>query len=271
MKVRHAILACIFVLSVGFFWLAINEYLIQSKAQLAGDFQVVPHARSIECHPKGECYLHILGSTATTNAVAGVTGKARYSLGLDPVRLDSRGLCRTSSYGLDSPLQFAVDPVTRTVTFSVGALKADNKLIGGNACITTLVFKPTDPLANSQDARLALTSQEEWKAGGLIGSQKSIFKTQIETQEINVKIDFSVPLPSDEPTPTGPLPSPAQCTSTGGDCNCDSSVDLVDWELLRASMKSEGPVCDMNDDGASNALDVTVWLKNVKIVSPINF
>lgn len=261
MKARFAILTFVFVLSVGFFWLALNEYLIQSRAQLAGDLQIVPHAKNIECNPKAECYLHILGSTATTNALAGVTGVIKYNAEvLTPVRVDRRGICKTSTYGMDSDLQFIVDKPNQTVTFSVGALKADADLKGGNACITTVVFKPVDSQVDSQEASLALVEPEKWKAGGLKDGQKVIFSPQIEPETIRVKIDSSIAIPDDEPLPTGTTTT--TCDISKGDCSCDARIDLIDWELLRSYINTEGKSCDINGDGKGNALDASIMYKN---------
>lgn len=269
-NIRLTVLGLVFILSTVFFWLAINEYILTSKAQLASNLQIVPHARNIECNPKGECYLHVLGSTAASNALAGVTGQVAYSENLEPSRVDYTGICKTSTYGLDTPLQYNVDTQNKIVTFSVGALKDDASLKGGNGCIASIVFKPVNITQDPQAAKLNLVPGNEWKAGGLIGGQKGVFSAQVDGDMVTVKIDSSVPLPDDGGNGT-PIPSgkPDQCQKSKGDCNCDSMIDLVDWEVLRSAMQKEGEACDVNDDGKTNVLDASVWFENNNLVKPI--
>jgi hypothetical protein len=268
-NIRYTILGLVFILSTVFFWLALNEYILTSKAQQSSDLQIVPHAKNIECNPQGECYLQILGSTATSNALAGVTGQVMYSQYLEPSRVDLTGLCKTSTYGLDTPLQFNIDSQNKIVTFSVGALKDDAALKGGNGCIATLVFKPTGVQQNPQEAKLNLVAGDTWKAGGLINGQRGIFKPQVESSTVMVSIDSSVKWPEDG-TGGGPVPTqPSQCLKSKGDCNCDNRIDLIDWEMLRSAMQSEGGSCDVNGDGTANALDASIWLENNHLVRPI--
>lgn len=271
--VRIATLALVFVLSTAFFWMAINEYILTSKAQQASDLQIIPHSRTVECHPQGECYLHILGSTAASNALAGVTGQVSYSDNLEPVRIDYVGVCQSSSYGLDSQLQYKVDAASKVVTFSVGSLKDDASLKGGNGCVATLVFKPVNVTQDPQQSKLQLVTSNAWKAGGLINGQKGIFKLQVDSEVVSVKIDSSVAIPTpnpSQPAPTGTHPGqpvpPGQCMKSKGDCNCDANIDLVDWEMLRSAMQNEGASCDVNLDSVSNALDASIWLENNQLV-----
>ena len=92
-KMRITVFGLVFVLSVLFFWLAINQYLLPSSAQLGSNMQVIPHSTSVECNPVGECYVHVLASTDVQNQVAGLSGQIRYSDFLEPVRLDKKGVC----------------------------------------------------------------------------------------------------------------------------------------------------------------------------------
>ena len=273
-RIRITILSLVFVLSTIFFWLAINEYLLTSKAQQSSNLQIVPHAREIECNPQGECYVHILGSTDPVNAVAGVTGHVEYTEFLIPDRVDHIGLCQQSSYGTDTTLQFQDDKENKILTFSVGSLRADEELKGGNACITTVVFKPTGVQQDPETTKLQLRADRQWKAGGLLAGVKGVFQAQVDDETIAVKIDSSVQWPPDDGTGGGPVPTgteetPEGCQLDKGDCNCDSTTDLVDWEALRSSVRAEGGTCDLNGDGSANSLDVSIWIENNDLVEPI--
>lgn len=276
-KVRFTILSLVFVLSTVFFWLAINEYLLQSKAQQASNLQVVPHSQEIECNPQGDCYLHILGSTATDNGVAGISGHVEYGSYLTPDRVDQVGLCKDSSYGTDTTLQFNDDAQSNVLTFSVGSLRDDSELKGGNGCLTTVVFKPTNVSQDPTETKLRLVADSAyaWRAGGLIAGQRAELLPQVETDAIKVTIDSSVQWPPDDGT-GGPSPVPSTAPIPGScdlyskaDCDCNDAIDLVDWEALRGSLNNEGPSCDPNEDGSTNALDVSIWRENNDLVNPI--
>lgn len=263
---RFSVLGLVFVLSVIFFWLAINQYLLPSNAQLGSNLQIVPHATNIECNPKGECYLHILASTATQNGVAGVTGQVRYGDLLEPVRVDSKGVCAQSSLGLTEPLQFSDDKTNKIVTFSVGSLKDDAELKGGNGCLTTVVFKPVGITADPQETAIALIAPTNWKAGGMVQGVRSAFQVSLDETTVRVKISTtSVWPPADEITPT-PEPkkddAPESCKLDKGDCNCDGAIDTIDYEMIRSYTHKEGKTCDIVKDGVGDVKDIVEWLQN---------
>lgn len=265
-KSRFAVFGLVFVLSVLFFWLAINEYLLPSSAQLGSDMQVVPHATSIECNPNGECYLHILASTDTQNLVAGVSGQVVYGDFLEPVRLDKTGICAQSSLGLNESLQFSDNKAQKTLTFSVGSLSADASLKGGNGCVATVVFKPVGVTTDPQATKLALASSTNWKAGGIVQGQRGSFQIKSDETSIAVKISSSVvwpPVGEISPTPTG---TQQACNLSKGDCNCDGAIDIVDWEILRSYTKNEGGQCDIVKDGKGDIHDIAEWLKNNTLI-----
>ena len=234
-KMRITVFGLVFVLSVLFFWLAINQYLLPSSAQLGSNMQVIPHSTSVECNPVGECYVHVLASTDVQNQVAGLSGQIRYSDFLEPVRLDKKGVCVQSSLGLNENLQFSDDKVNKVITFSVGALNSDAGLKGGNGCITTVVFKPVGITTDPQEAKLGFTQPTNWKAGGVLQGQKGIFQIQLDETPITVKVSSAVVWPpADDVSPT-PTPTGKQaCDVSKGDCNCDGAIDVVDWEILRS-------------------------------------
>lgn len=281
LKTKITILSLVFVLSTVFFWLAINEYLLPSRAQLGSNMQIVPHATDITCNPGGECFLHILGSVDPENAVAGVSGAILYGEGIQPVRLQKVGICADSSLGLDTELQNENNPSAQILRFSLGALKKNEDLKGGNGCITSFVFT-ADPQNTVNATKITLAENDRWQAGGLISGAVATFVPQVDTSTIAVTFDPNAPLPSVTPGPSGqpiptvvsgtPVPSttPAPgCQLEKGDCNCDSSINLVDWEILRSAVYQEGGVCDTNGDGQANALDVSTWIENNELVKPI--
>jgi len=264
------VLGLVFVLSVIFFWLAINQYLLPSNAQLGSNLQIVPHATNIECNPKGECYLHILASTETQNGVAGVTGQVRYGDLLEPVRVDLKGVCAQSTLGLTEPLQFNDDKTNKVVTFSVGTLKADSELKGGNGCVTTLVFKPVGVTTDPQETGLGLVNQTNWKAGGMIQNARSLFQVTLDETPVRVKItSTSVWPPADDVTPTPDTTkddTTQSCKLDKGDCNCDGTIDTVDYEMIRSYSHKEGKTCDVVKDGIGDVKDIVEWLQNNSLV-----
>ncbi|OGK61918.1 hypothetical protein A3I56_00535 [Candidatus Roizmanbacteria bacterium RIFCSPLOWO2_02_FULL_43_10] len=264
MRTKYAVLGLVFMLSVVFFWLAINRYLLPSKAQLASNMQIVPHATSIECNPQGECYLHVLGSVGANSAVSGVSGKIVYSDNLEPVRLDSIGICQQSTYGLDQYLQFQDDKTTKTVTFSVSTVKTDNEIKGGNGCIVTVVFKPVNVTTDPQQSKMVLGDSALWKVAGTTNGQRGTLSAQVDTSTILVKITSSSPWPPPDQATGTPAPTITKtpgCDLSKADCNCDQKVDMLDWETIRSYYQAEGKVCDVDADGKADR-EFTVWLRN---------
>ncbi len=264
---RVTVFSLVFVLSVLFFWLAINQYLLPSNAQLGSDLQIVPHSTTLECNPKGECYMHVLASTDVQNLVAGVTGQVRYSDFLEPVRLDKKGVCAQSSLGLTENLQFSDDKANKILTFSVGSLNSDAGLKGGNGCVTTIVFKPVGLTSDPQEARLVLTQPANWKAGGVLQGQRGAFQIKLDETQVSVKIASSVVWPpADDISPTAIPTGTQSCDLAKGDCNCDGAIDVVDWEILRSYTRSEGGTCDIVQDGKGDIYDIAAWVKNNSLI-----
>ncbi|MBP9797994.1 hypothetical protein KBC70_02505 [Candidatus Woesebacteria bacterium] len=267
LTMKFTVFGLVFVLSVIFFWLAINQYLLPSSAQLDSNLQIVPHATNIECHPKGECYVHILGSTETQNGVAGVTGQVKYGDFLEPVRVDMKGVCAQSSLGLTEPLQFNDDKATKIVTFSVGSLKADSELKGGNGCLTTLVFKPVGVTADPQETGIGFVGPANWKAGGMVQGVRAPFQVKLDEANVRIKITSTAILPPIEDVSPTPEPSqPPSCNLDKGDCNCDGEIDTIDYEMIRSYTHNEGKMCDVVKDGVGDIKDVAKWIENNSLV-----
>ncbi len=268
-SLRITIFLLVFILSTVFFWNAINGYLLKSRAQLASDLQIIPHAKEISCNPKGECYLHIIGSMDEKNGLAGVSGAVRYGDHLKPLRSMQRGFCYANTFGLDMQLQFKDDSANHVLTFAIGTTKKDSLLKGGNGCITTLVFKPMDVQEDPTKTTLQLLADKPWKAGGMLAGQRGAFNPQVDGGEITVTIDSSAPLPTPEPSPT-PTGEPGECSLENADCNCDDTVDLVDYEIIRSGIAKEGGSCDVNTDGKTDASDLRIWTRKTDLLHKTN-
>lgn len=261
---RLTILLLVFLFSTLFFWQAINNYvLIPSRAQLGSNFKVFISEKTIQCNTSVDalCLVHIFGSTESGVGVGGVTGAVKYSDNLTPIGLTQQGFCGQASYNLDAPLQYKTTPLE--VAFSLGALRGDNQLVSGNKCITTIGFKRnvTDP-SDTTTAQVSLADTAVWQA---VGSKDLV--PQADTSPVTISFSTSAPIPTITITPPvgGPTgtPDPSLCLSVAnGDCNCDKSVNVVDWEMLRSAIRSEGQVCDPNGDGFINAVDLSIWRDN---------
>lgn len=263
-SLRITIFLLVFILSTVFFWNAINGYLLKSRAQQASDLSIIPHSKEIMCNPKGECYLHLIGSTDIKNGLAGVSGLVRYGEALKPVKTTQRGMCTRNTFGLDMQFQFADDAQNHILKFAIGTTRKDKDLKGGNGCITTLVFKPVDGIADPTVTSLQLLTEKPWKAGGMIAGQRGAFNPQIDSAGIKVTIDSTIPLPTDDPAPST-TPAPGSCSHETGDCNCDKATDLVDYEIIRSGLTQEGGSCDTNGDSVTDSKDVSVWLSNMDL------
>ncbi len=254
----------VFALSTLFFWNAINGYLIQSRADSATDLEVYPFSTDVVCHPRGECYVNVMGTTADENGLAGVSGVVTYGELLVPDRLDAIGACAHSSFNLSMPLKFAHNPATRTLSFGLGSSKLDNDLVGGTKCITTLVFKPSGaPTSTPSKTTVSFEQSSMWKAGGRIGTALGTFTPRVSTQQVTVTIDPKAPL-DEVPAPR----VPGSCTTASADCNCDGVIDLVDFEVVRSVVYDGAKAsCDANGDGFTDQLDMSLWKEDTQLMS----
>ena len=267
-KARLTVLGLVFILSTLFFWQAINTYLIPSKAQLAANMKIFISEKSIQCNdtPGALCLAHIFGVTDATAGVAGVTGAFEFSDNLALAGITQEGFCGQAAFNLDLVLKY--QPTPTTLKFSVGALRGDNQLIGGTKCITTVGFKRIASANGTpaSDAKITLAAGAQWQA---VGTQS--FVLDVNTEPVPITFSPNAPIPTITITPpvTGPgnppvtPPAGGNCsTKSKGDCTCDGKIDVVDWEVLRSSIRSEGKACDVNADGTINSVDLSIWKAN---------
>ncbi len=265
---RLIVLGLVFVVSTLFFWQAINTYLIPSKAQLAPNMKIFISEKAIQCNDKPDslCLVHIFGSTEPAAGVAGVTGAISFSENLTLQGITQEGFCGQAAFGLDSVLKYTAG--TGGLKFSLVTIKGDNLLADGTKCITTVGFKR---VTNSNgtivsDAKVALAENAQWQA---VGSKTLV--PDVDTTPVAITFSPNAPIPSITITPpvgSGPNlpvtpPVGGNCSSKiKGDCNCDGKIDVIDWEILRSSIRSEGQACDVNGDGTINSVDLTIWKTN---------
>ena len=111
-----------------------------------------------------------------------------------------------------------------------------------------------------------LAEADKWQA---VGSQN--LAPQVDTTPVVISFSADAPIPTititppvDQPgVPTPPTSPGASCaTKAKGDCSCDGKVTVVDWEMLRKSIRSEGQSCDPNGDGTINSVDLSIWKNN---------
>ena len=257
-KVRFTILSLVFVLSTVFFWMMLNNYLLPSKAQLDTNMKVFISEKDIPCNAKGLCLAHIFGSTNTGVGVAGVQGSFRYSDNIDVLGLIQDEFCKNASFKLDTELGFRIDPASRSAEFALGALRKDDLLESGAKCITGVILQPKSGTTTPAQGFIQLADSPLWKAAG---AQPLVVNA--DSSQITINITDNAPIPSLTP----PIDKDKGCSTYGqGDCNCDGAIDLEDWENIRSSMNGEGATCDVNGDGASNNIDVSIWLINNEFI-----
>lgn len=268
---RLTVLGLVFVLSTLFFWQAINTYLIPSKAQLAPNMKIFISEKAIQCNDKLDslCLVHIFGSTEPTAGVAGVTGIINFSENLALQGITQEGFCGQAAFGLDSVLKYTAG--TGGLQFSLVTIKGDNLLVDGTKCVTTVGFKRIAPQNGTlaTDARVTLGDTAQWQA---VGSKTLV--PVVDTTPVVITFSPNAPIPSITITPPvggGPITPPltitppvgGNCSSKSkGDCSCDGKIDVIDWEILRSSIRSEGQACDVNGDGTINSVDLTIWKTN---------
>lgn len=260
---RLTVLGLVFVLSTLFFWQAINTYLIPSKAQLAPNMKVFISEKAIQCNdtPGALCLVHIFGATEATTGVAGVTGGIEFSNDLSLAGITQEGFCGQASFGLDTVLKYSSSATG--LAFSIATIKGDNLLATGTKCITTVGFTRTaNPNGNAAaGAQVALAAATQWQA---VGSKALV--ADVDTAPVPITFSPNAPIPSITITPPvdNPVPPPGgNCSSKSkGDCNCDGKIDVLDWEELRSSIRSEGKACDVNSDGTINSIDLSIWKQN---------
>ena len=266
---RLTVLGLVFVLSMLFFWQAINTYLLPSKAQLAPNMKIFISEKAIQCNDTvgALCLVHIFGSTDPTLGVGGVTGALSFSENLSLAGITQEGFCGQSAFKLEIPLKYS--PVTGGLMFSIGTLRGDSLLVGGTKCITTVGFRRVPATANgapATDAKVALAESARWQA---VGTQSIV--PDVDVAPVPITFNPGAPIPSITITPPvigGPVvppvtPPTGSCVRKGeGDCTCDGKINVLDWEVLRSSMRSEGGSCDVNGDGIINSVDLSIWKKN---------
>lgn len=258
---RFALLSLVFVLSTLFFWMALNNVLIPSKAQLDTNLKIFVSEKQIACNMNGVCLAYLFGSTNEGVGVSAVQGGMKVSDNLEVVGLLKDTFCNNASFNLDTELGFSFDSASRSAKFALGALRGDAQLVSGVKCITGIILKPTAPITGV--GTLQLNEAALWKA---TGAQTLILNPSVDSTAITINITADAPIPSITP-PSGGGGGATCATKAQGDCNCDSAIDLADWESLRAAVNKEGAVsCDVNNDGVTNSLDTSVWVQNNQLL-----
>jgi hypothetical protein len=261
-KIRFTVLGLIFILSTLFFWSAINSALQPSKAQTAVNFKVFFLDKTMECNKNGLCLAYLYGSSNPGVKIAGVQGSISFSPVIEPIAMIQDSKCAADSFKLDRQLDFKKTTLStgeEVVTFAMGSVKKDADLVEGNHCIGAVLLQPKNITAIPTAAKIALTDSTLWKAGG-----STTVSVGTDTAPVMITINDTAPIPSVTPPPPGGGTPPAggSCARKAeGDCSCDDKVDLIDWDILRSSLNGEGASCDVNTDGATNALDLSIWLQ----------
>ncbi len=263
-KVRITVLGLIFILSTLFFWSALNSALKPSKAQTPTNFKVFFLDKTMECNKNGLCLAYLYGSSTPGVKIAGVQGSIAFSPVIEPIAMIQDEKCKLDSFKLDKTIDFKKTTLStgeEVVTFALGTTKNDADLVEGNHCIGAVILQPKGVTTVPTAAKIALTDSSQWKAGG-----STTIGVVSDTTPVMITINDTAPIPSVTPPPPGGGTGgggDASCSRHAeGDCSCDGKVDLIDWDMLRASLNGEGPSCDVNTDGASNALDLSIWLQN---------
>lgn len=264
-KIRITVLGLIFILSTLFFWSALNSALKPSKAQTPTNFKVFFLDKTMECNKNGLCLAYLYGSSVPGVKIAGVQGSMTFSPIIEPIGIIQDEKCKLDSFKLDKTIDFKKTTSSsgeEIVTFALGTTKNDADLVEGNHCIAAVILQPKGVTTVPTAAKVVLTDSSQWKAGG-----STTIGVESDTTPVVVTINDTAPIPSITPPPppgggTGGGTDASCPRRAEGDCSCDGKVDLIDWDILRASLNGEGPSCDVNADGASNALDLSIWLQN---------
>lgn len=266
-KVRFTILGLVFILSTLVFWAALNQTLIPLKAQQATNFRIFFLDRDIECNVNGLCLAYLYGSSDQGVKIAGVQGTISFSENLDILGMIQDDKCAQDSFGFDrNPLDFqrTQNAGQRNVAkFAIGANKPDSELVEGNHCIAALIVQPKNVQQVPAQGDLMLGQNSDWRAGG-----STTINVDADQNPANVTINNTAPIPSITPPPTTPNRAPSQTPSGTcsrgplGDGNCDDNIDLTDWDMGRSALNNEGGTYDPNNDGVTNALDLSLWIAN---------
>lgn len=265
-QIRFLVIVCVFVLSTIFFWSAIRNVLYPLQAQVAGVANILIADKQIKCNPQGYCPVDIYVSTQPGSGVAGVSGMASYSPNLEPIGSAMSDACTQSTAGLESRLQFTVDAAKKEFSLAFVALKKNAELQSGNRCITSVLFKKIDAPAGATDtaATVTLKGNDSWNVGG-----SQTLSAQVDTQPVTITFDASAPISTLTPVPpdpavtgpviSGPVPPVGGACPSNGDCDCNGTLDVSDWEKLRAWYNAESQVaCDPNQNGQPDAEDFTI-------------
>lgn len=217
----------------------------------------------MECNKNGLCLAYLYGSSIPGVKIAGVQGSIAFSPVIEPIAMIQDDKCKLDSFKLDKTIDFKKTTLSsgeEVVSFALGTTKNDADLVEGNHCIGAVLLQPKGVTTVPTAAKIALTDSSQWKAGG-----STTIGVESDSTPVAITINDTAPIPSVTPPPPGGGTggSDASCSRHAeGDCSCDGKVDLIDWDILRASLNGEGPSCDVNTDGASNALDLSIWLQN---------
>src|SRR3989344_6177908 len=232
-KIRFTILGLVFVLATLFFWSALQQALVPSQAQSAVNLKVYLRDKTLECNKNGLCLAYLFGSSDAGVKIAGIQGAMTFSDKIEPIGLIQDGVCSSHSFELDRVISFNKSTVISnggtTATFAVGTLKADALLKEGNNCIAAVILQPRGVTTIPDQATFALADSSMWKAGGT-----GTVTVGADTSAMTITINDTAPIPPVTP-PTMPPPTAGCTRSAQGDCNCDSKVDLIDWDVLRSA------------------------------------
>ena len=244
--------------------MAVNRVLYPSKAQSATTVKVFLKETDLPCNPNGFCIAHIFGTTEAGVGLAGIQGSLTFSDNLEIVGLAKDDVCNGASFGLDTEFDFTVDVASKTAKFALAAAKADDKLTDGVKCITGVIIKPKTGMSNGASESIALTDGTGWRAGGT-----KTLSVVTDTKKLSITISDTAPIPTIITPTVTPMPtgSDASCEKKSkGDCSCDGKIDMVDWNSLRGASYGEGMTCDVNADGSTNALDMSIWINNNELI-----
>ncbi len=240
-KPKLFLLIGVFVLSTIFFFAAINQMLIPSRAAGEKRLSAFIFEPSVQCNPGSTCTISIYASSDQDNGISGITGQIIYSENLNFVSsAGTNGI-------LETELMVRDDAVKHAVKFSYVSLKKDADLkSGGPHKITTLTFKPN---VASGTGSLTLATAEAWQAVGTV-----TFAVFPETKATNVIINDDVIIVS-------PPVGGGNCGQ--GDCNCDQKVNMTDFEVMRPGLVNEAvSSCDLDHDGSVDTRDYQIWKGN---------
>lgn len=243
-KPKLIILAGVFILSTIFFWAAINQLLLPSRAQQGGKVSVFLFEDAISCNPQGVCIVHPYMNSDQGAGVSGIQGVVSYPTGFSFIGAGADSSCTTP---LDTQLQLKDEPNSHTVSFAFVSLKKDAELpSGGPHCIAGFQLKAQ----SASSGEVALMLPEKWQA---TGSVKFI---------VSIDPKKTVVTASDSAGITPPVGGAGACqTKIQGDCDCDGKTNMKDFEAIRPGLVGEpvGSTCDSDGDGLTDQADYDIW------------